>query len=117
MLNARFVQNVLYSLAGTVALVGLSCSVLVYFFHSEHAANLTASTLTDTKLYRRGLEMYGGKMNLLFDDFGRWFSSLWQGENLAISLGILTICITALLFLLARHYPLTEQTDSDPQNT
>ena len=34
----------------------------------------------DSKLYRHNLEVYGGKLNVIMDDFRRWFVGLWQ-EN------------------------------------
>ncbi|MFN2645143.1 MAG: hypothetical protein ABR570_09140 [Burkholderiales bacterium] len=38
---------------------------------------------TTSKTYVRQLERFGGKAAVLFDDFNRWFASLWQAGRAA----------------------------------
>ena len=57
----------------------------------------------DSKQYQRGLELYGGKANLLVDQFRRWFGGLWQGKSLAIIIACTTI-ITSFGFFYAANY-------------
>ena len=47
--------------------------------------------LERTKLYRHDLEVYGGRANVLADDFREWFAGLWHGRNLAFTVAVLTV--------------------------
>ena len=59
-----------------------------------------------SKRYRRDLEQYGGKANVIFDELNRWFASLWQGKRLGITLGWISVIASLGLFFLARYlYP------------
>jgi len=53
---------------------------------------------TTSKTYVRQLERFGGKTAVLFDDFNRWFTALWQGKRLGITLCVLSV-LAALAFL------------------
>jgi hypothetical protein len=57
----------------------------------------------DSKLYRRDLQMFGGKAMLLVDDLGRWFAGLWHGRRLAGTISVLSLAVAALLFALGRN--------------
>lgn len=59
----------------------------------------------DSKRYKRDLEMFGGKASVLFDEWSRWFSRLWQGKALGVTIGALSTLLSALLLLLARSLP------------
>src|SRR5881394_1721286 len=48
-----------------------------------------------TKRYVRSLEQYGGKASVLFDEFNRWFASLWRGKTLAITIACLSTAAAA----------------------
>jgi len=58
-----------------------------------------------TKRYVRTLEQFGGKASVLFDEFDRWFASLWRGRNLALTVACLSTAAAAALFLFARWLP------------
>ena len=58
-----------------------------------------------TKPYVRTLELFGGKSALLFDDLGRWFSALWRGKALALTIACLSTALAAALFLFAAWLP------------
>ena len=53
----------------------------------------------DSKMYRHNLEVYGGKLNVMMDDFSRWFGGLWQGKSLAVIIGCATHYYIVLVFL------------------
>jgi len=59
----------------------------------------------DSKKFLRDMELYGGKANVLMDEFRRWFVGLWQGESLALMVGGITIFISIGLFYPANHVP------------
>jgi hypothetical protein len=43
----------------------------------------------------------GGKMSLVANDMSKWFSSLWQGEQLAFTVVIITVVIAAAYYKVA----------------
>lgn len=57
----------------------------------------------DSKSYLRGLELYGGKANVLVDEFRRWFGGLWQGKSLAIIVGCTATILSLGLFYTANY--------------
>lgn len=50
---------------------------------------------SQSKRYVHDMELYGGKANVLQDEFRRWFDGLWRGKQLASTV----TCISAFLFL------------------
>lgn len=59
----------------------------------------------DSKKYLRDLELYGGKVNVLMDQFRRWFIGLWQGKSLAFILAGLSVLLSFGFHYAARHRP------------
>ena len=58
-----------------------------------------------TKRYVRGLEQYGGKAAVLFDEFNRWFGALWRGKALALTVACLSTVAAGALFAFACWLP------------
>lgn len=56
----------------------------------------------DSKMYRHELERFGGKAAVLADDLNRWFSSLWRGKRLAITVAFLSTVLALLVFRAGR---------------
>jgi len=104
----------LWSIA--VAVVGL-CSALLIYVTAGEAVDLEGSEivmvdgkaypvpLADSRMYRRELQRFGGKAALLFDDFNRWFTGLWHGKSLAVTVVWITAFISLGVFLFARLLP------------
>jgi hypothetical protein len=99
-----------------VALVGLCSALLIYLTAGEDTIDegfqivivdgkAYPIPLADTKMYRRELQRFGGKMALLLDDLNRWFASLWHGKSLAVTVVWITAFVSLALFLLARGMP------------
>lgn len=61
--------------------------------------------LERTKLYRHDLEVYGGRANVLADDFREWFSGLWHGRNLAFTVAGLTVLAALAYRFVAAPVP------------
>ena len=74
-----------------VLIAGMACGATLYFLAEEPGPTAyvivgdTAYAVdpTTSKAYVRQLERFGGKTAVLFDDFNRWFASLWQGRRSA----------------------------------
>ena len=70
----------------------------------------------DSKLYRHNLEVYGGKFNVIMDDFRRWFVGLWQGKSLAIIIAGTTIIISLAFFYAAHRVTQPLKFEVHPEN-
>jgi len=69
----------------------------------------------DSKMYRHNLEVYGGKLNVMIDDFNRWFAGLWRGKSLALITGGASIIISFGLFYKAQYSSPARKSAADPQ--
>jgi hypothetical protein len=95
-----------------VLVVGFTAALLVYSFADEGETETSSYIVVDglkypidpasSKRYVRDLEMYGGKASVVFDEFNRWFGSLWQGRKLAFTLAWLSALVSGALFLFGR---------------
>lgn len=94
--------------AGILA-VGLAAALLTYLTAGEPAENPLADQLENSKIYRRSLELYGGKANLLAADFSRWFGALWHGKSLAVSVAIIAVLVAAAYHFIAWPLPPEEK--------
>jgi hypothetical protein len=92
-----------YFITAIILLVGLGSAILIYLT----AENVSDSVLgyEDSKIYKHDLELYGGKANVLADEFMRWFSGLWHGKSLAFTVTCITIFISFGFFFFANHLP------------
>jgi hypothetical protein len=68
----------------------------------------------DSKAYLRGLELFGGKANVLADKLRRSLLGLWHGKSLAVIVGLSTIIISFGFFYAANRLP--ERLKSDAQS-
>ena len=108
-----------------ILLVGLSGAALVYQRAEDdsygamgyESADGTIYPLMpeDSELYRHNLEVYGGKMNVMMDDFRRWFEGLWHGKSLAVIIGCTSIAIAFGFFYVANYLmePLTSEVNNE----
>ena len=72
--------------------------------------------LQNSKLYRHNLEVYGGKLNVMMDDFRRWLGGLWHGKSLALLIACTSILISFGFFYVANNLPQTSDSDVHPDN-
>ena len=93
-----------------ILIAGLTCGVTIYLLADEPEATAyvivgdTAYPVDPTisKAYMRQVERFGGKAALLFDDFNRWFTALWQGKRLGITISVLSALAAGVLLGIAR---------------
>jgi hypothetical protein len=109
-------------ISAIVLVAGLGSAALIY----QSASNLPYGALgyemldgtvypimpQDSKMYVHNLELYGGKLNVIMDDFRRWFSGLWQGKSLAVIIGCTAMVISLGFFYVANHLPELLKPDS-----
>jgi hypothetical protein len=105
----------LYLITAIILLVGLGSALFIYLTAGSESGSVLGYEGTggdvytirpeDSKIYRHDLEVYGGKANVLMDEFMRWFAGLWHGKSLALTLAFITIFISLVFFVVAYHWP------------
>jgi hypothetical protein len=108
-------QTRLYLISAIILLVGLSSSIWIYLTAENDSkrvlgyeiagGNAYLITPDNSKKYVHDLELYGGKANVLADEFMRWFIGLWHGKSLAFTVACITIFISLGFFFVARTSP------------
>ena len=107
-------RRICLNLIGSVILlVGLGSAILIHRTAENDSKNILGYvggngsvypvTPEDSKKYLRDMELYGGKANVLADDFRRWFVGLWHGKSLAFTVASITILISVGFFYAAHH--------------
>jgi hypothetical protein len=96
-----------------ILLVGLSSATLIYLNAGKNSSGVLGYEAgdgtvypmnpEDSKQYLRDLELYGGKANVLVDQFRRWFEGLWQGKSLAFIIAGTSIIVSFGLFYAANY--------------
>ena len=109
-----------------VLVMGLMSSILIYrnaegtpygVLGYEEGGGTTYPVLPeDSKQYLHGLELYGGKANVLMDQLRRGFFGLWHGKSLAYTMACITILVSFTLFYTA-NYLLPSDAESDSSIT
>jgi hypothetical protein len=96
-----------------ILLVGLASAIWIYqrtenapygaLGYVNEGGTLYPIMPEDSKQYLRSMELYGGKANVLADQFRRWFVGLWQGKSLAFIIACTTIITSYGFFYAANH--------------
>jgi len=96
-------QTRLYLITAIILLIGLGSAILIYLT----AENDSASVLgyENSKMFIHDLELYGGKANVVANEFEHWFVGLWHGKSLAFTVACITIFISFGFFFVANHLP------------
>jgi hypothetical protein len=99
-------QTRLYVIAASIMLIGMGSAALIYFTAGEiDTEALLGNQIEESKSYRRSLELYGGKANLLASEFTQWFNSLWHGKSLGTTIAWITGCLCLVIVLVAYNLP------------
>jgi hypothetical protein len=89
----------LYAAAFAVLIAGVAAGVAIYAV--AEAPDEGADEILLSKQYTRDLRRYGGKLNVVFADVDRALASLWRGKRLGVTIAVLSIVVSAILFLAA----------------
>jgi hypothetical protein len=84
----------------TILLTGCIGAVAIYATAEPPSGN-PFEEFEHSKRFTRSVEVMGGKMSLFANDMNNWFSSLWQGRQLAFTVVVITLVIAAGYYLLA----------------
>jgi hypothetical protein len=99
-------QTRIYIIAAIILVVGMGSALFLYYTAEEIDTNsLLGNPLDESKSYRRSLELYGGKANLLASEFTQWFNGLWHGRSLGVTVACITGILCVLLLFVAYNLP------------
>jgi hypothetical protein len=108
-------KSCLNLIGAIILLVGLGSAILIYrtaekdsrdvLGYEQGNGSVYPINPNDSKKYLRDMELYGGKENVLLDEFRRWFLGLWHGKSLAFTVGCFAIFISIGIFYTANHVP------------
>jgi hypothetical protein len=88
----------------SILTVGLTAALVLYVA-AARAPDDPADDLTESKQYLRQMELYGGKANVLAAELQQWFSSLWRGRRLALTVACGTVLVAGAYWLVAAPLP------------
>jgi hypothetical protein len=105
----------LYVIGAVILVVGLGSATVIYLTAGNDAEGIVGYETAggevyqvrpeESKMYLHDLEVYGGKANVLADEFTRWFVGLWHGKSLAITVACISLITAFGFFVVARRLP------------
>lgn len=83
-----------------ILLIGFASTIAIYVAAQPPPEN-PFEDFEGSKRFTRSVEVMGGKMSLVAHDLSKWFSSLWQGQQLAFTVAFITAVAAAVYYLIA----------------
>ncbi len=96
-------QTRLYLIGAITLMAGLAAAAVIYVTAGSAEDSTTVYGFEYSKRYIHDLEVYGGKMNVIMDQFLRWFDGLWHGRSLAVTVACISVFASLVIFLVAYH--------------
>jgi hypothetical protein len=99
----------------SILIAGLLCAAWVFMTATDDigdsnvvsyqvaAGYIHALTTADSKRYQYDMERISGKSGVVAGEIYQWLSSLWHGQRLAYTIGIIATGIFLVCFLIAQH--------------
>lgn len=119
-------QARLYLISAVILLVGLGSAIYIYHKAENNPGDVLGYEVVDgnvypiapedSKKYLHDLELYGGKANVLANEFMSWFAGLWHGKSLAFTVACGTIVISFGVFFVANHLSSDLKSDAKGQS-
>jgi len=120
-MKSKNLRRNFYLVTAAILLVGLVTAVLIYLMAESYpgrvlgydmvGGSVSPITPEDSKKYMHDLELYGGKANVIADEFITWFDGLWHGRSLAFTIACITIFVSLGFFLVGSHLPSDAESD------
>lgn len=102
-------------ISAIILVVGLGSAMLIYrtaennvsgvIGYEEGGGSVYPIMPGESKKYLRDMELYGGKANVIADEFRRWVVGLWHGRSLAYTMACIAIVTSFGVFYVANHLP------------
>jgi hypothetical protein len=113
-------------ISAMILVAGLGSAILIYqtaqnysggvLGYEEGGGSVYPVMPEDSKKYLRDLQLYGGKANVLMDEFRRWFVGLWHGKSLAFTVACISIFVSFGVLYTANHLPSSLKSDVPSEN-
>jgi hypothetical protein len=84
-----------------ILFAGLIGAALIYVFSAEDPTGGLVTEIGDRRANEFQIERIGGKATVYVVRFNQWLGSLWQGRQLASTVGVLSIVIALACFWVA----------------
>jgi hypothetical protein len=120
-------RTLLNLISALILVVGLGSAAWIYVRAGNNPYGALGYEVVDgtvypvrpenSKIYRHNLEVYGGKLNVMMDDFRRWFAGLWQGKSLAVIIAGTAIIISFGFYYKANYLPPPPEPEAHPENS
>ena len=94
-------QARLYLAAALILVVCLASALTIYVVAEDEPENLAIREMVGSKPYVRQLQRLGGKYAVIYDEFSRWFDSLWHGKSLGVTIAWLSFGASLGVYLVA----------------
>ncbi len=98
-------RNRLYLISAAILMLGLLSAAYVYIRAGDVHDNSLLNEYEYSKRYQHGLELYGGKANIVATEITTWFIGLWHGKRLAYTIACITVLVSYGFFFAAGHAP------------
>ena len=89
-------------ISAAILIAGLLSSMVIYWNATPEVAGYDPE---DSKQYLRQMELYGGKANVLAYEFREWFTGLWHGRSLAVTVAVISVLVAVGFRLAAIPLP------------
>ena len=86
-----------------VLVIGLGVAAGIYFSVPEQDENMAMYEMAASKQYNRQLQRFGGKASVLFDEIQTWLAARWQGRQLGVTIGWISVGAALVLYFAARR--------------
>ncbi len=93
-----------------ILLVGLAAAAVIFLVNSG-PGGASDYELERSKMYLHDLQLYGGRANVLADDFRNWWGGLWHGRNLAFTVAAISILAALAYRFVATPLPADAEDD------
>lgn len=90
-------------ISALLLLFGLGSALVIYLRARPVAFDPLVGNPLTSKRYLHELRLMGGKANVAFAEFQAWLAERWQGENLAVTVAVLTVVATLIFRFVAAH--------------
>jgi hypothetical protein len=87
-----------------ILVAGLVSGIAIWFGNAD-LPGAAGVELEETKQSLREMEVYGGKANVLATEFRHWFSGLWHGRSLGVTVVVLSVLAALVFRFLAAPLP------------
>ncbi len=92
-------------IAATILFVGIALGTILYVRVPPAQDDLLREEEEASKVYQRQMEMYGGKANVFASQVRDWFTGLWHGKTLGVTVACLSALVALAVFLALTPLP------------